>query len=815
MALRESIQVLPAASVADDAALACAHCGAGCPDDRIASAGHVFCCHGCRIVFDLLQESGLGRFYTLEQTPGIRMADAAGPGRFGYLDDPAVRVGVVDYADDRRVRVTFQVPAIHCIACVWLLENLFRLNPAIGGAQVNFPRKEVALTFDPGRIALSGVVELLASLGYEPTLNLGMLRAQPPGTGADRRLWLKIGLAGFAFGNIMLLSFPSYLGLHAGDSFRPFFGWLSFGLALPVLLYSASDYWRAAWLGLRRRILTIDVPIALGIAALFGQSLYDVATRSGEGFFDSFSGLIFFLLCGRWFQQKSFDALSFDRDYRSYFPLSAVRREADGDRAVPLTALRAGDRLLVRNREIVPADARLVAGPALIDYSFVTGEAEPVARQPGDCLYAGGRQMGAAIELEALKETSQSYLTSLWNHEAFRKSRDTSLHNGTNRAGRWFTAAVLLLAFAAAGWWALRDASMAVRVFSATLIVACPCALALAAPFTLGAAVRLLGRNRFYLKNADVVEALARSDTLVFDKTGTLTHGAAALRYEGVPLADGDARAVRALAAHSTHPMSRSILGQAGDGPLPPVTGFREADGRGVSGEVAGRSVLLGSPAWLAEHGVAAPAAQEAGGSRAAVAIDRAFMGCFVAAPSYRMDIASLAAQLAATHRLALLSGDHDGERPRFRAWFGEQADLRFGQSPGDKLDAVRDFQQAGRSVAMIGDGLNDAGALRQSQVGIAVTDQVSSFSPACDAILDADAVGRLPALLRFSRAAMGVVYASFAISLAYNAVGLTFAARGALSPMISAILMPVSSVTVVAFALVMTRWAAVRSGLS
>jgi Cu+-exporting ATPase len=793
------------ASTADR--LLCAHCGARCPDDRIADQGHLFCCHGCLTVYQLLTNSGLDRFYDLQNTPGVRMNQApASDERFAYLEDAAVQTRLLDFTDGRVSRVTFRLPAIHCLACVWLLENLFRLHPAIGPCQVNFPRKEVALSFDPRQCSLRGVVELLTSIGYEPTLNLGAGPAPLSRLREERSLWLKIGLAGFAFGNIMMLSLPSYLGMTAGDSLRPFFGWLSLGLAVPVLLYSASDYFRQSCLGLRRGALTIDFPIALGVLALFGQSAYDVISGASEGYFDSFSGLIFFLLCGRWFQQRSYDLLSFDRDYRSYFPLSVRRREPEGDRAVPVLSLRVGDRIVLRHQEIVPADSRLLTAEARLDYSFVTGEAEPVVRRVGETIYAGGRQIGAAIELEILKETSQSYLTSLWNCEAFRKNRDQSLNNLTNRASRWFTALILILATAAAVGWALTDPTRATRAFVATLIVACPCALALAAPFALGSALRRLGRHRFFLKNADTVEQLARINIVVFDKTGTLTK-AGEVRYTGTPLTAEERRAVRAVAAHSTHPLSRSIAGLA-DEVWPEVTDFREATGRGVSGCAGGLAVALGSAEWLRENGTTGAS------SGTAVAVNGVYRGFYLPDPSYRTDLTDLVRRLATHFQLAVLSGDSDREADRLRDWFGSAADLRFQQQPADKMEAVREKQAAGASVLMLGDGLNDAGALRQADVGVAVTDDIASFSPACDAILDAAQLERLPELLDFTRRTVHVIYACFALSIVYNAAGLSFAMRGMLSPVISAVLMPLSSVTIVAFALLATRWAAWRSGL-
>jgi Cu+-exporting ATPase len=255
---------------------------------------------------------------------------------------------------------------------------------------------------------------------------------------------------------------------------------------------------------------------------------YNVALGRGNGYLDSLAGLVFFLLCGRVFQQKTHDRMAFDRDYKCFFPLSVTRLTGAGEESVAISNLRVGDKLLLRNGELIPADGRLLSGPACIDYSFVTGEAETVAKAPGDYLYAGGRQIGGAIEIETVKAVSQNHLTSLWNHEAFQKEREGNLNTLTNRFSRWFTLVVIAVAVGAALFWvAAGDAGRGLKAFTSVLIVACPCALALAAPFTLGTAQRLLARMQVFVKNTLVIERMAQVDTIVFDKTGTLTAGSA------------------------------------------------------------------------------------------------------------------------------------------------------------------------------------------------------------------------------------------------------------------------------------------------
>lgn len=791
-------------------ATACFHCGTLCRNFARTLGGKSFCCQGCLAVYELLAESGLDNFYKLGGAAGVRVASNPRQEFFKYLDEPAVRERLVDFADERTTRITLRVPAIHCVACVWLLENLFRLKPGIGRSTVNFPRKEVALAFDSTQLKLSEVVALLTSLGYEPELKFSDLDggARRP---VPRRLWLQLAVAGFAFGNIMLLSISSYFGLDgfSGPALKKLFGYLSMALALPVFFYSAADYWRAASISLRQRLLTIEVPIAAGIVALFAQSVYEVLSGRGEGYFDSLSGLLFFLLAGKLFQQKTYDRLAFDRDYKSFFPLSVARRTGRKEEKISLSQLSVGDRLIIRHGELLPADARLIEGAALIDYSFVTGESEPVEKKAGDHLYAGGRQMGGAIEVETIKAVSQSYLTSLWNQDAFRKDKTDTLDTLTNRYSQRFTKLILAVALMAAVFWLFVDASKAVKAFTSVLIVACPCALALAAPFALGTAQRVLGRRNVFLKSPQVIETLARVNAIVFDKTGTLTAaGTGSVNWRGAALSETEERLLYSMTRHSTHPYAIQIGETIAREHFPEtVRSFLETAGCGMEGTVGGREVWIGSAVWLTSRNVSIVESPPPVGSVVHVAFDGAYRGCFSLGSALRSNADQLIRHLSRAYELALLSGDNTRERTRFKALFGDAAELRFNQSPQNKLNFIRQLQAQNKTVLMAGDGLNDAGALKQSDVGVAVVENVSGFSPASDVIMAAGMVARLGEVLGFTKAAVRTVRWSFLISSVYNIVGISIAASGNLSPVVCAILMPLSSVTVVAFACGVTSW--------
>lgn len=806
----------PAPSVSEVAADAvCFHCGDPLGAMGVGADGKSFCCNGCKVVYEVLQKNDLCAYYTLDSAPGHAPLIHAS-GQFAYLDDETITRPLLTFRAGDRAGVTLVVPGMHCASCVWLLEQLYTIDPGIIESRVDFLKKQVAVQFDTTRTTLRAVVELFASLGYEPEINLGSLE-QKAESSATRSLVARVGVAGFCFGNIMMLSFPEYFATsNIDEGMRRVFDWVMLGLSLPVFFYSAGEYFSSAWGGLRRGIVNIDVPLALGILILFARSVVDVTVLGRAGYFDSLAGLVFFLLIGKVFQSKTYDRLNFDRKYTSYFPLAVTLRKRGEERSVPVTTLAVGDKILIRHNEIIPCDAVVMNGTAHVDYSFVTGESTPTTMEPGSFVYAGGRQTGGVVELEVTKEVSQSHLTQLWNRHDAEHDEKGRLLTLSNLVGKWFTAGVLVVAGAAAAWWLLGQAPLvALDAVTGILIVACPCAFALAAPFTSGAIQRLFGRHRFYLKNATVVEALSRTMTVVFDKTGTLTHGRDRLvPFLGEPMTAEHRNLVAALARTSTHPLSRAIersLAVSGRGTL---TDLEEVPGSGIRGSVNGVEVRLGSRRFAGPGGET-PIEEGSDAARVYVSIAGLSIGMFAVRQRYREGLPDVIRSIGERHRLALLSGDHQGERETLEAMFPAGTEMRFDQSPFDKQDMIAELQSNGHAVMMVGDGLNDAGALRRANVGIAVTDDINAFSPACDAILEGESLRHLPAFLRLSRRSVQIILFSFFVSFTYNVAALSVAVQGTLSPVLAAILMPVSSVTVVALSMGLVRLAARREGLA
>jgi len=782
----------------------CFHCGEPC-EDTAWFDNKPFCCEGCKTVFEILSSNNLCTYYELDRQAGTSLKNAR-TGSYAYLDAPEVRQKLLSFDSPERSSITFHVPAVHCVSCIWLLENLRKLNPGVFKAEVSFGRKTVAVAFDPRQVKLSELADLLAAVGYAPVIRQDSEQDARTKSASGRTLVYKLAIAGFCFGNIMLFSFPEYLGLDDHDVLlKSIFSWMNLALSVPVFFYSASEYFLSAFKSFRQKQINIDVPIAAGLLALFLRSTFDILSGTGPGYLDSFTGLVFFLLIGRWFQGKTYESLAFDRDFNSYFPL-AVNRFVDNTwRPVIIYELKKGDILKIRNMEIVPADSVLNDHDALFDYSFVTGESKPIKIKKGDRVYAGGRLIGQPVTLTVEKMTSQSHLTSLWNNDTFRKTEERQYQKIIDRSARKFTWIVIVLAMVTAGVWYVLAPQQMWLVLTSVLMVACPCALALAAPFTYGSMLRVFGKHGLYLKNADVIERLAAIDAVVFDKTGTVTYGREpAVEFAG-DLNALEREAIKVLTAASTHPLSKIISKSIHAGDTQDLSNFKELPGKGVQGVIAGKYIKVGSAEFVGFYEKLDPHAPVV-----FISIDDEVRGYFIITVKIRPQLKNMLARLG-KKCVALLSGDNDADKASMQKIFHPSVNLRFDQDPHDKLAFIQNLQQAGNKVMMVGDGLNDSGALKQSDVGLAISDDNGIFTPACDGILDGGRLNHLDRFLDLARYSSIILKIAFGISFFYNTIALSFAVTGHLTPLVAAILMPVSSISVVGFSTLAVNFVASR----
>lgn len=802
-----------------EAKVTCYHCGDDCSSTPISYEDHFFCCNGCQTVYQILQDNGLCTYYDLNDNAGISLKAKAFGHKYDYLDETEIQRQLLQFESEKLNKVTFYIPAVHCSSCVWLLENFQKIKAGVYNSRLNFIQKELSISYNPAEVSLKEIVQLLATLGYEPSISLQSSEKVEKSNKKENSLIFKIGVVGFCFGNIMLLSFPEYFNMDLTNlvdaQYQRFFLYLNFLLSLPVFFYGASDYLVGAWRSLKEffgkqtDVMSVDIPIALGVTALFGRSLFETFANQAAGYWDSLAGLVFFLLLGKLVQNTTFNFLSFNRNYKSYFPLAVEVVSNEDQTYKNVSELQVGDKMIIRNEEIIPADAILINGKATIDYGFVTGESATEVVKSGELIYAGGRQIGQQIELLVKKPVSQSYLTQLWNDESFEKEKHTPTTELANLFSKYFTFITLSIAVGTGIFWSFVNPDKTWISMTAVLMVACPCALTLSMPFTMNAVMAIFGRNKFYVKNQGVIQLMNEIDTIVFDKTGTLTKNTQTkVTYEGKELSTLQKQQVAAILKNSNHPLSRMVINQLVDYQtegLFDIEGFAEIKGNGLQAIIDGKEIKLGSANFV---GCTDNKNQE--NANVHVQISGKYYGKFIISSRYRNNWKEVLSDLKKRFELILLSGDNAGAKKLLQPYFGG-GNLYFQQKPNDKLQFIKKTKGEGRNVLMIGDGLNDAGALRQSQIGVALSDDAHSFTPACDAILEANQFHRLADFLRFGQVSLQTVKASFVLSLIYNAICISWAATGNLSPVFAAIFMPLSTISVVLFAVGLTYFYAYR----
>ena len=780
----------------------CFHCGLDAESSPILFDDKSFCCNGCKTVYEIFSVNDLSCYYDLQQAPGATPREIEG--KFDFLDNVDICNKLIEFDDEKTQIVSLYIPHIHCSSCIWILENLNKLQPGVSSSIVNFGKKSVRITYNSKTLSLKNLVKLLNSIGYEPYISLEDFETGK--TKIDRSLIYKLGIAGFAFGNVMFLSFPEYFQVDGFwlEQYKPVFRWLMFAFSLPVVFYSGRDYFISAYKGLRSKLLNIDVPIALGVAVLFIRSTTEIIFDLGTGFFDSLTGLVFFLLLGKFFQQKTYAFLSFERDYKSYFPIGITKISSEGNESsVQVYDIIKGDRLLIRNEELIPVDCILIKGNARIDYSFVTGESEVVSKQSGDKLFAGGKQLDGIIEVDVLKSIEQSYLTQLWSNDVFKTNKENAFTSLTNSISKHFTIAILSIAFLSTTFWLITDASKALNVFTAVLIIACPCAIALSAPFTFGNLLRIFGKKKFYLKNASVIEQLAKINTVIFDKTGTITaNKETTISYDGTTLSTDEETLLKNTLRGSNHPLSRSLYSLLDKNDILTLDDYQEHLGKGIEAKYKSEHIKIGSAHFVGHNQNTTTL-----NTTVHISTNKQYKGRFTFYNAYRKGLSNLFNTLKKDYDLVILSGDNAGEKENLSKLLPTKTKLLFNQKPEDKLEYIRHHQNEGANVLMVGDGLNDAGALVQSNVGIAISENVNVFSPACDAILDASKFNQLYNYIKATKSSIKIIKWSFALSFLYNIIGLYFAVTGQLAPVIAAILMPLSSISIVVFTTIATNY--------
>jgi P-type Cu+ transporter len=777
----------------------CYHCGDDITD-LISFDKYSFCCYACKNVYEILKTNKLTDFYQYNQYAG-RKVNSDYKMDYSYLSSEDVLKKLLVFKNEKQAHLYIKLPAIHCSSCIWLLENLKRLNTGIIATEVNFSEKKLFLIYQPSITNLAEVAELLEKIGYKPVFEEISENEKIEKNKSLNDLYLRLAVAGFAFGNIMLMTFPDYIdsGFKNSEFFK-FFPFLCLLLSIPVLLYSAMPYFKSAFYSLKELKINIDLPISMGIIALFLQSLFDIFLYSKFGYLDSFSAFVFFLLIGRIFQEKSYEHLSFEKNFKSFFPLSVQRKVIEKYEDVLLESLEKGDVIKVRNNEIIPADSVCLDENINVDYSFVTGESELQVLVAGENVFAGGKLLGKSAHFLIQRAFNKSHLVKIWNNATEKKGNRSITY--ADQLSFYFTVLVTIIAFIAFLDNISSGLDEAVNRFLAVIIVACPCAIALTSPFTFGTVMAILARIRVFIKNTDVLENLSRVDALVFDKTGTLSdkkrNDVEEKLFENI-----NKEELALVLNESIHPLSQSILKI-----LPNAKGsllsFTEIAGKGIDSLTADHSYLIGSADFLGIEDL---------GFSVYIQVNGKLKAAYKIKEKFRNNLMNVFSNLSKDYKLYLLSGDKKREKSEVYNFFPDHGNIYFEQNPKAKYNLIKQIKS--KSItAMFGDGINDSAALNEADVGIAVVDDFYQFSPSADVIIEACELSRFNKILAFIKSSKSTIVSSFIISILYNILGIYFAYTGQLEPVVCAIIMPISSVSVILFTVLKTKYHALRWGL-
>jgi Cu2+-exporting ATPase len=759
----------------------------------VLGAERAFCCAGCEAVARAIVAGGFEKYYEAREGAGLR-PDTLPPVQ--VYDDPAAQREFVAAPSEDVREATLILDRIRCAACLWLNEQALRRVPGVIRADVNFTTQRANIAWDARVTRLSLVLEAIRAVGYDaypfdPRRGDALARRERRGA-----LW-RLFVAGFGAMQVMMYAWPAYVDAGAGTltaDAEALMRWASFIITTPVVLFSCAPFFRGAWLDARRRRISLDTPIALGIAAGFAASAWATLAGTGEVYFDSIAMLAFLLLGARTAEliarQKAGREL--DRLAR-WMPSFALRLAHGATERVPAHALAAGDLVVIPAGERVPADGVVQEGASSADESLLTGEAQPVPKGMGQALVGGSINLEQPLTMRVTRagaDTQAAAIGRLIERAAATKPR---LVERADRLAQYLTLVVIATA-ALAGLF-----SGNVWVAVAVLVATCPCALGLASPIVLTrAGAQLLARGAA-LTRTRALEALERARDVVLDKTGTLTLGRPTIARVAV-LGDKDEAQCRALAAaleaSSTHPLARAFR-WAGQGPT--VQGLRNATGRGVEARLDGRHVRIGSRRFCAEiAGAGMPVAD----AQVYLVEEGRWLAAFFVEDALRPEAAGIVQSLARRGlRMHLVSGDDPAvveslaRRLGIEAWAG-------GATPQEKFDYVARLQAEGRVVAMVGDGLNDAPVLARADASIAMGAGADVARLHADVVLTGDRLGALEDVLALSRGAMRLVRQNLGWALAYNAVALPAAALGFIGPWEAAIGMSASSFIVVLNAL-------------
>ncbi|HEY5717082.1 MAG TPA: heavy metal translocating P-type ATPase [Motiliproteus sp.] len=810
-------------SAAEQAAAHCFHCQlpvlSGALFKPVGGEQRVFCCGGCQAVCEAIYDAGLEGFYKRLQEGEALAPPPELPAELALYDMDAVQEEYVPSLGQER-EIQLLVEGVHCAACVWLIENSLRAQSGVVEARVNLSGRKIKLRWDNQRTKLSALLQLLGGLGYA-AVPFDPDKAEDSLKRNNRHLLYRMGFAAFGMMNLMWISIALYSGANEGE-YRSLFHWIGMLLATPTLLYSGFPFYQGAWRGLRRLRPSMDLPIAIGATITYAYSVYVTLSGStgGEVYFDTVVNFLFVILVGRYLEAMSKrQALAATQRLLELQPRVAMRLNSNGsEERVSVRSLQLGERVVLRPGERVPVDGTVAEGRSRIDESMLTGEAEAVEKVVGDTVCAGTINGNGHLVVTVTGLLQNTALGRIIRLVEDAQSSKAPIQTIADRIVPWFVVVTLSLATLTFLYWQPHGFEFALMAATAVLIITCPCAFGMATPMSIAVASGVGAKHGVLVKNGEVLETLSSITDFVFDKTGTLTEGQ--LSMTGLYTAQGGwssdtdrspeqtevLRAAAAVERLSEHPIGQAIVVAAAGLELPAASEFESLPGQGVRAQVEGRAVLVGTSAWLAQHGIATPAALQQRIDQLSAA-GQGFVCCAIAgehravlalADRLRPEAQALVARLRrAGMRLTLLSGDRHSTVAAIAEQLGGM-EVIAEVLPQDKDRVIADLQASGRHVAMVGDGVNDAPALVRADVGVALGSGTDVSIASADIVLLSSELDKVYLASALSRRTLRTIRQNIAISITYNLIMVPLAMLGEVTPLVAAVTMPISSLLVI-----------------
>jgi len=808
----------------------CFHCGLDLPtigviEAPIAAQQQQFCCSGCAQVCEIIHDSGLNSFY--EHAPDFRQWDKPehAPEDAKVFDDPSIQADFVRARTDGTYQADLLIEGIHCPACVWLIEHTLRQHPAITYAEVSYTRHKLRLRWHPEQMQLSEAILIMGEIGYS-AVPYEEDQEQKASKKHRQDLLFRMAFAGFVFANVMTAAVCLYGGDFFGieDKWRAVFQWYSMVLTFAGIAYSGATFFSSAWQALKNRRLNMDVPITIGISVSFILSCIVTISPSqgleGHVYFDSICMFIFLILVGRFLESSAREtAGSATRHLLALLPRSARRFNAEGqEELVPLRSIQAGDILRIKPGDRIPVDGEVIEGSSEVDESIISGESRPVSKHVASQLIGGTLNISGQMKVKAIHLGQESVLSQIVELVEQAQHAKVEVQSLADRIVPWFVATVLCLSASSFLFWYWQaDLSFALMTAVTVLIITCPCALGLATPMAVAIGAGLGGKLGILIKRGSALEQMTKLNHIVFDKTGTLTQGKLQVRQRQAygENQDGLWASIHALEHASEHPLAFAVTQALAHYKAPTILhNFKSTPGRGVQAEIDGEILHIGSLGWLESFSIVIPqsiqnqlqAEENLGHTLAVVFNDHELLAWLALGDELRPESTSVLQQLHQQGKqTSMLTGDRQAPAQTIAAQLQTPMQIISEVLPGEKAGEINKLQQQGLHVAMVGDGVNDAPALTQADVGIAMGQATDVSAHAADVVL-LGGLDKLPLALELSRQTMRTIKQNLALSLGYNILVVPLAVAGMVHPLLAAIAMPASSLLVIGNALLIHK---------